>query len=196
MEFHRRASTHASSAILFPGAFNPPTRAHLALASAALNWAPEIAFVLPRAFPHKEYEGPGFTLRLEMLLHAAAEPAFSVASSGGGLFIEMVREARAADPALNRLFLLCGRDAAERIVDWRYPAELAIDRQLEEFELLVAPRGGDYVPPSNLAPKIHALHLEGWEEVSASEIRRRIACGTDWRALVPESIADLVEKNY
>jgi len=194
MEFHLRASARGESAVLFPGAFNPPTRAHLAMASAALAWAPEVIFVLPRAFPHKGYEGPGFEQRLEMLLKAAG--GFSVASSSGGLFIEMVREAQEADPALQCLFVLCGRDAAERIVGWDYPVELSIDRQLEEFELLVAPRGGCYPAPSQLASKIHLLLLEGCEEVSATEIRRRIAAGEPWRDLVPESIADLVEKNY
>ena len=50
---------------LFPAAWNPPTLAHLALAEAGLAFADEVLLVLPRVFPHKEFEQASFDLRLE-----------------------------------------------------------------------------------------------------------------------------------
>ncbi|HBY64428.1 MAG TPA: hypothetical protein DEH78_31800, partial [Solibacterales bacterium] len=93
MDFLRRAPGAPSRLALFPGAFNPPTIAHLGLAQAALACAAEVLFVLPRAFPHKTYrEGPSFEQRLPLLLAAtAAEPRFSIASAPAGLFIDIAR---------------------------------------------------------------------------------------------------------
>jgi hypothetical protein len=36
----------------------------------------------------------------------------------------------------------------------------------------------------------------GWDEVSSSEVRRRIACGENWRELVPPALAAIVEELY
>jgi nicotinic acid mononucleotide adenylyltransferase len=92
---------------------------------------------------------------------------------------------------------LCGRDAAERIVNWDYRDEPPIERQLDEFELLVAPRGGVYVPPPALASRIAALAVgEEFSALSSSEVRRRIRGGEPWRHLVPETITDQVAALY
>ena len=71
MEFFRRAAGQARRLGVFPGSFHPPTRAHLALARAALNVVDELLFVLPRRFPHKGWEGVGFGDRARMLEAAA-----------------------------------------------------------------------------------------------------------------------------
>src|SRR5919202_1815572 len=92
MEFFRRARVRPAQLCVFPGTFNPPTRAHLALARAAVLHADEVLFVLPRVFPHKRYEGAGFADRVRMLEAAAAEPRFSIAASESGLFIDIARE--------------------------------------------------------------------------------------------------------
>jgi nicotinic acid mononucleotide adenylyltransferase len=198
MTFRRRAQTAGKSAVVFPGAFNPVTRAHLALARAALAWAPEVVFAIPRTFPHKEWDGPGLEARVELLMEAAAgEPGFSVACCEAGLFIDMARALRAAAPELERLLALCGRDAAERIVGWDYGAGPAIARQLDEYELLVAPRGGLYPPPPELAPRIHALTVgEGLDEISSTEVRARIAAGAGWEEFTPPGIAARVRALY
>src|SRR6266436_6594706 len=119
MEFHIRANQAPAKLAILPGAFNPPTRAHLAMAEAALTVVDEVLFVLPRAFPHKEYTAAGFDQRLELLRAATAgHPRFSLAAADRGLFIDLAREARADYGEGTELFLLCGRDAAERIVSW------------------------------------------------------------------------------
>ena len=58
---------------LFPGAWNPPTVAHLAIARAALTWSDEVVWLLPRAFPHKSFDGAPFEDRLHMLRRIAGD---------------------------------------------------------------------------------------------------------------------------
>src|SRR5215471_17562401 len=113
MEFFRRATGVPARLGIFPGTFNPVTVAHLALARAALSHVDEIVFVLPREFPHKNYSGASFEDRVAMLLAAAIATAFSIATTESGLFIDIVRECRAAYGDDVRLACLCGRDAAE-----------------------------------------------------------------------------------
>src|SRR5258707_13055261 len=117
MQFYNRVTGIPARLAILPGAFNPPTRAHLAMAESALAVADEVLFVLPRAFPHKEYSGAGFDTRVELLRAALAGNArFSLAASDRGLFIDMAREARADYGASTALFILCGRCPAQRIV--------------------------------------------------------------------------------
>lgn len=198
MELIRRGPEPPAKLAIFPGAFNPPTRAHLALAESALDRVGEVLFVLPRHFPHKEFEKVGFPERLRLLEQALAPyPRFSLAASTGGLFIDIARESRKYYPPSTDLLFLCGRDAAERIVNWDYGEPQAFRRQLEEYQLLVARRGDDYHPPPDLAAFIHPLDTPaGWDDVSATEVRRRIAAGKPWRHLVPSPIAPLVERLY
>lgn len=196
--FFRRAPGSPRRLGILAGTFNPPTRAHLALARAALALVDEVLFALPQAFPHKGYEGAGFHERLQMLDAALrAEPRCSLAATEGGLFIEIARECRPAYPSQTELYFVCGRDAAERIVNWDYGCPGAIQEQLREYQLLVAPRQGVWQAPAHLADRIHALALEpGYEEISATEVRERIRRGQPWRPLVPEPIHHLVEAIY
>jgi nicotinate (nicotinamide) nucleotide adenylyltransferase len=196
MERYITGSPAPAKLAILPGAFNPPTRAHLAMADAALATVDEVMFALPRAFPHKEYTGSEFGTRLEWLRAAlAGYPRFSLAVTEGGLFIEIAQEARAVYGAGTELFFLCGRDAAERIVGWDYGEGDGIHKQLESFALLVAARGGVYEPPPEIRNRVHALGLPpGLDDVSSSEVRRRIGAGESWRDLVPGSIVHLVER--
>ena len=195
MEHYITVSPAPAKLAILPGAFNPPTSAHLAMADAALTMADEVLFALPRAFPHKEYIGSEFQTRLEWLRAAlAGYPRFSLAVTEGGLFTEIAREAQAVYGAGMELFFLCGRDAAERIVGWDYGEGDSIHKQLESFALLVAARDGVYEPPPQIRNRVHGLALPpGLDEVSSSEVRRRIRAGEPWRELVPTSIAEMMQ---
>jgi nicotinamide-nucleotide adenylyltransferase len=198
MDFFRRASARPRRLAVLPGTFNPPTRAHLALARAALASADEVLFVLPRAFPHKAYTGASFDDRLRMLAAAAGdEPRFSIAATDEGLFIEVARQCRQAYGTGVELLILCGRDAAERAVTWDYGSPGAFRDQLEEYGLLVAPRGGLYQPPAGFEDRIQALpEIEGCDEVSATDVRERIRRGEAWEHLVPRTIIEMVRASY
>lgn len=196
MQWVKRAAAPPARLGVLPGTFNPPTIAHVALARAALARVDEVLFVLPRALPHKRFEDAGFAQRLAMLEAAAAEDdRFSAAASQGGLFIEIVRECRAAYGEVP-ISVLCGRDAAERIVEWDYGEPGAIAAMLAEFELLVAARGDRYHPPGPLRPRIHTLPLDRMDHVSATEVRRRMAAGEPWEHLVPPAAVPLARTIY
>lgn len=186
----------ATTTALLAGAWNPPTRAHLELARAALAWARRAVFVLPRAFPHKPLEGAPFAQRVEWIRSLAAlDPRFAAAVSEGGLFLEMAREARAL--GAHRIFHVCGSDAAARILGWDYGSLEPIGKQLEEYELLVAPRPLPFTPPPHLRARVHTLIVPAsLDGVSSSEVRRRIRAGEPWRHFVPHCIAGAVESAY
>jgi nicotinate-nucleotide adenylyltransferase len=203
LEFHYRDRGRGSSPpsnriVLFPGAFNPPTVAHLAIARAARQWAGEVLWTLPRAFPHKAFEGAGFDVRLAMLRRLLAdEPGFSVAIASGGLYVEMADEARAFFGSGVEIGLLCGRDAAERIAAWDYGRPGVFEAMLERYPLLVAGRAGAYLPPPRHAERIISLVMDAsFDDVSSTEVRRRLASGETWRHLVPETLADMVASAY
>src|SRR5947209_15401178 len=102
---------------VLPGTFNPLTRAHLGLAEAALAHTDEVLFVMPRAFPLKDYSGATVGERVRMLETAVVHPKASIAMAEKGLFIEIAREIRVEYPD-SQIVFVCGRDAAERIVNW------------------------------------------------------------------------------
>ncbi len=198
MEILRRAPIEPARLGVYPGAFNPPTRAHLALAGAALDVVDEVLFVMPRVLPHKTYEGVSLPHRMELLLGAIDDgPRFSAASTSRGLFIDIARECRAAYGPDADLLILCGRDAAERAVHWDYGRPGAFPEMLQEFELLVVSRGGEMTIPAGTGHRIHRLALPGdWDEVSATAVRERIREGLPWEHLVPAAIVPRVRELY
>ena len=197
MEFFHRAKTVPRSVAILSSAFNPPTQAHLALAEAALAVVDEVLFVLPRVFPHqKTYSDLTVEQRGDLLEAAFAdEPRFSIAATEGGLFVEIAEECRGAYGEGVELYVLCGRDVAERIVNWDYGRPGAFADQLRVFQLLVASRQGDYQPPPEFAGRIHALALrENFDHVSSTEVRRCIAAGEPWEHLTPAAARELISR--
>ncbi|MFN7923293.1 MAG: adenylyltransferase/cytidyltransferase family protein [Bryobacteraceae bacterium] len=193
-----RARVRSARLGVLPGSFHPITRAHVALAQAALEHVDEVVFVMPEQFPHKEYEWVDLEGRLHLVRAAAREhERFSVAVSRGGLFVEIARECKEAWGAGCDPWFLCGRDAAERIMGWDYGEARVGSAVLEEFGLLVAQRQGIYKPPADAAERVRTLAIgEEWDAVSATEVRRRIAAGEPWDHLVPEAAAKLAGDLY
>jgi nicotinate (nicotinamide) nucleotide adenylyltransferase len=198
LEFFRRAQGRPRLLGVLPAAFNPPTRAHLALARAALATVDEVLFVLPRQFPHKPYEGASLDQRLAMLLAATAgESRYSIAASERGLFVDIAEECREAYGREIRLLFICGRDAAERIVGWDYGEPGAFERMIDRFELLVAARDGAYQPPVGIVGRLHLLEVpEDISFISATEVRERLGRGEPWEYLVPAEIVPMVRQIY
>lgn len=183
---------------LLPGAFNPPTVAHAAVARAARiqHGLDQVVFLLPEVFPHKGYEGASFEDRLEMLRSVAeGEGRSAVASSDQGLFIEIARQARETCGSGVEIYLICGRDAAERIVGWDYADGPSFAEQLEEFQLLVASRGSEHTVPAAYEGRIHRINLpDSFETVSSTRIREAVAAGRPFRAWVDKRVADQIQR--
>ena len=202
LEFlHRDAAKQTAKrrrVVLFPGTWNPPTIAHVDIAGAALRRADEVIWVMPRVLPHKRFEGPGLEARCRMLESLVRRmPGFSAAVSEGGLYAEIADEARQHFGAETEIALAMGRDAAERIATWDYGRQGYFEEFIERYPLFVAARQGEYAPAPHHAASIKTLPMESsWDEVSSSEVRRRIAMGEAWRHLVPHAIAEMVESLY
>ena len=73
------------------------------------------------------------------------------------LSIEIARECREAYGPEAELWFVCGADTAERIVGWNYGTPGAIEKQLRDYGLLVAPRDSVYEPPPNLRERVVRL---------------------------------------
>ena len=198
MDLVCRGARDARRVAMLPAAWNPPTLAHLALAEAALDFSDEVLLVLPRVFPHKEFDQARFGLRLDWLRRIASNRSgLGVGVTEGGLFLEMARALRAADTQVEQVYIVCGRAAAERFLDWRYDREPDASEQLREFSLLVAPRGQPFVPSAPLRGSIHMLKLDPkLSDISSTGIRRRIRDGEPWKHLVPDEIANEVGGIY
>jgi nicotinate (nicotinamide) nucleotide adenylyltransferase len=192
MRFYQRAASSPSTLAVLPGAFNPVTVAHIALAEAGLQVVDEVVLVLPEALPHKQWSGASFEDRVSLLQQAVAgHDRISVASCTRGLFVEIAQECRESYPAGVKLSFLCGADAAERIANWDYGDPEAFARMRREFDLLVADRGARFALPHRPLPlsQEHAM-------ISATEVRERIARGEPWEHLVPAAIRNEVREIY
>ena len=198
LEFIRRRGGSPERAAIFPGTWNPPTVAHLEVARAALIFADEVIWVLPRAFPHKPFEWPGPDDRRRMLeLVTSAERGFSAAISDSGFYAGIAEEAREFFGPNTEIALVCGRDAAERIATWNYDKPDVFDDLVARHPLLVAARAGDYQAPEKHVDRIIRLPLpRSFDDVSSSEVRRLIALRHPWQHLVPPAIVNLVADVY
>ena len=193
MEFVLRRKPARNRLAVFPGAFNPPTRAHEAMAMAALSHADEVVLTLSTRMPHKAMDPAEVEQRLVwMRLLAEADTRISVALCEAGLFVDMAREARCA-AGVEQVSIVCGRDAAERAISWDYGDAPGFAEQLTEFTLLVAPRLGQVEICPTLAERIVHLDLEEqFQLLSSTEARQRIEAGERWEDLVPARIAAML----
>jgi nicotinate-nucleotide adenylyltransferase len=99
-------------------------------------------------------------------------------------------------PPSIEVFFLTGRDAAERILTWKYDdAEAALRQMFTAFQCIVCDRDGPFHLPDDplLAPyrqRIHGCTLPpGFNHVSATEVRRRCQQGQSLDDLVPTGVA-------
>ncbi len=86
------------------GAFNPVTRAHLALVDAALTLVDEAICVVPRIYPHKKLQGASIQDRADMLRRAGGH--YHVHVSERGLFNDIAQELLLIRPEAELLFHL------------------------------------------------------------------------------------------
>ena len=169
----------------------------MALADASGCHVDELLYVVPRAFPHKEYFGATLEQRIEMLGSLELAIPSSIAITEQGLLIDIALECKAEFGADTRVSFLCGRDAAERVLTWNYGRTGVVEEMLNEFELLVASRSGDFVPRAEFHNRIHSLVMPArYDQISSTEVRERISRGEPWEHLVPESIVEKVREIY
>lgn len=178
---------------VFGGTFDPPHLGHLIVAQDA--WSAlgldRLLFVPAAAPPHKVDRAiTPARLRLEMLRAAlAGDPRFEAEDlelrrAGPSYTVDTLRELRTRYPAAE-LFFLLGTDQFRELHTWREPAEIA-----RLARLVVLSRGGEEVEARVDFPhqRLQVTRID----LSATEVRARVAEGRPIRYLVPEGVTDVI----
>jgi nicotinate-nucleotide adenylyltransferase len=184
---------------MFGGAFDPPHRAHVALARAAVaQLGLDQLFIFPTGNAwHKERSLTPAEHRLAMARLAFAEvPAVRVDDrelrrSGPTYSVDTLRELQAEHPGA-RLHLLMGEDQAAGFTRWHAWQEVA-----RLAVLCVAGRGtGEGVAALRALPgvRVETLELPQMPE-SATEIRSRLTKGQDIADLVAPAVASYIDSH-
>jgi nicotinamide-nucleotide adenylyltransferase len=182
--------------IVFPGSFNPPTTAHLAMLKQARQFGRlhggmrVYAAMSKRTIDKETVECPLLVdriLLLDTVLHNHA-PHTGILLFNRGLYVEQAEAIRSQYPESRQLFFLLGFDKIVQIFDARYYENR--DKAMRELfalaEILVAPRAGAgaaeltalLAQPENapLASHVHLLPLDAtFRDISSSCIRQSVA---------------------
>lgn len=189
---------HAPARVgMFGGAFDPPHRAHVALARVAIDQLPlDLLYVFPTGNAwHKARTLTPAAHRLAMTqLAFAGLPQVRVDDrelkrEGATYSVDTLRELQAQHPGA-RLHLLMGEDQAASFTSWRDWQEIA-----RLAVLCVAGRGtGEGVAALRALPgvRLETLQLPQMPE-SATEIRARLTAGQDITELVEPAVASYIE---
>ncbi len=176
---------------IYGGTFDPIHHAHLILARDAMEQLKieQIVFVPAACSPHKlEKQTAPAAHRLEMLRVAIAdEPRFSIDEMElrrppPSYSIETVEEFKRRDPAVEISYLL-GADNLPRLKTWHRFAEL---RQLVRF--VVLDRGG-------ASTDSEFTTVRRLVDISASEIRNRVATHRSIRYFVPPPVEAIIHRH-
>lgn len=185
---------------MFGGAFDPPHRAHVALAQAAVTQLGlGRLYVIPTGDAwHKARTLTAGHHRLKMArlafsgLPQVVVDDMELQRSGPTYSIDTLRELRAAHPQAE-LVLLMGEDQAAGFTSWNAWQEVA-----RLAVLGVAGRGtGEGVAALRALPgvRVLALQLPRMPE-SATDIRARLTAGQDIAELVPPAVASYIESHH
>jgi nicotinate-nucleotide adenylyltransferase len=175
---------------LYGGTFDPVHHGHLLLAQDALEQLEldRVIFVPASLSPHKLATNPSpAAVRREMLAAAIADtPGFELddtelSATGPSFSIDTVERTRTAHPEA-QIYYLIGADNLRELHTWRRYADLC---RLVEF--VVFGRGE---AAASGPGRFRALGRR--VDISATEIRQRVAHGQSIRYLVPEPVRSLI----
>lgn len=173
---------------IYGGTFDPIHHAHLILAREALESLEldRVVFVPAAVSPHKQAdESAEAPVRLQMLRAAIAdEPGFTIDEQElqrppPSFTFDTVSAIRATDSAAE-LFFLLGQDNVAALPSWHRFNEL---RQLVEFVVLERTAIVTEHPYRTIRRHI---------DISATQIRNRVATGASIRYLVPPAVEEII----
>lgn len=186
-------------------AFNPPHLGHMVLAqeAAAQLGLSRVLLVPTGRAPHKEIsDDPGAPVRLEMASAAANGDLTEVER------FEVEEAERTAEPSYafrtlealaserdEELVWIMGADAAAGLDRWRNP-----ERILELARVAVAERQGvEREAVEDVLERLGGAQRASFVEmpeigISSSMIRERVTAGRPVRYLVPDAVADVIER--
>jgi nicotinate-nucleotide adenylyltransferase len=185
------------------GTFDPPHIGHLWLATLAADslGLDSVLFMPAAQPPHKRARRVSSAAhRLLMTrLAIAGDPLFELCPiemerPGPSFTVDSIEQLLDRYDVDDRLYVVMAADSLAQIDTWREP-----DRILALAEWAVGPRPGTPLPAMDAlrsrfgaaAARIHLLEGPGLD-VSASEIRQRVAAGRAIRYLVPRAVEELI----
>lgn len=205
--------------ILYGGSFDPVHEGHLAVARNARDAVAARVSLMPAADPpHKGPLHADARQRLAMLeLAIDGEPGLGIEAcelgrDGPSYTVDTLRLLRATRVGERPLAILVGADSFLSLPEWKEWRSL-----FDLAHILIAERGGSGFDPSALDGALAEATAGRWARApdelhrlacglvlrleqplrpeSASEVRRRIAAGGDWRSLVPPAVAGYIVEN-
>jgi nicotinic acid mononucleotide adenylyltransferase len=197
------------SVAILPGAFNPPTLAHVALARAALGHGFDAALfsIGTRTIDKEDAAGLSIVDRLDVLSRICrSEKRLGVVLQNRGLYVEQADAVGSALPSGCEITFVVGMDKVPQIFDPRYydDVDAALANLFARAKLLVAARGHlDRDALLALLEEEHAKpHAEGlgwlelapkWRAISATAVRERLVLGEIPAELLPPEVAAFLE---
>lgn len=192
------------------GTFDPIHYGHLVTAEEARHQfrLDQVIFIPSGHPPHKE-ERKSLDAEYRYLMAViatASNPRFSVSRMeidrpGPSYTIDTVRELHRLYGRNTDIFFITGADAILEILTWKEP-----EKVLEECTFIAATRPGydlhrleECLPESEKAghganPRVLVMEIPALA-ISSTDIRRRVREGRSIRYLVPEGVAEFIEKN-
>ncbi len=181
---------------VFGGTFDPPHIGHLAVARQLVETddLDEVVWMPARIPPHKPHRRIAPTgLRLEMV-RAATDGVegqvvsdLELAREGPSYTVDTLRALVSEYPEVDPVLIL-GADQFAGLSTWREPEEVA-----RLARLWVLEREGENPRDVDLGVDWTSAHVSR-VDVSSSEIRRYIQEGEPFRHLVPEGVAEVIER--
>ncbi len=179
--------------IVFPGSFNPPTNAHIALMKQARLFGQAYesvslyAAISKRTVDKEKVERPTLLDRVDLLdtiLHKYLQDT-GIILFNRGLYVEQAQALRAAFPRVQHVFFLLGFDKIIQIFDPHYytDRDASLVALFSLAELLVAPRGDEgeqelkslvhLAENERFAHHVHALPFDSqYRNMSSTRIRQ------------------------
>jgi nicotinate-nucleotide adenylyltransferase len=188
------------------GTFDPIHKGHLAVAEEVrLRLHLDDVLFIPVGHPWRKADSPILPAehRVEMVRLAIADrPSFRVSTievdrEGPSYTIDTLEELQSAHGGGDEIYFVVGWDSLTDLPNWRAP-----ERIIRLCQLVAVPRPG-YFPPDleSLEDSVAGIServilLDGPEvDVSASEIRERVARGLPISGFVPEAVEKYIREH-
>jgi len=183
---------------IFGGTFDPVHNGHLVIARAVFEaeHLDRVVFVPSARPPHKGgdimFSAADRMKLLDLALHTIPDfeaSPIELNREGPSYTIDTLREMKAAYPAGTGLFFIVGRDNLFEMESWKDPAGI-----LDACTVLVADRSCQRgSAPSWISGRVRFVPTPVID-ISSSMIRKRLRDGLSIRHLVPDTVADEIER--
>lgn len=182
---------------LLGGMFDPIHLGHLRAAEIVREalGLDEVVFVPAGVPPHRgQPTAAGIDRYAMVALATSTQRAFvpsdvELMREGPSYTVETVAQLRARHPQAE-VVLIVGSDNLPMIAEWREP-----ERLLEMCTVAVVERPGSTPAPAGKVPPGRVRRVEGTAlPIASRELRERIRAGHSVRQLVPDGVADYIDK--